>query len=73
MPAALANVFLATCRPGNVVGRYGGEEFAILLPNTSARTAHTVANRLLTAVRDLRLKHARRPSGLSRSALALAR
>ena len=61
---ALSTVFLATCRPGDVVGRYGGEEFAILLPNTSARAAHAVANRLLTAVRDLRLKHAKRANGI---------
>jgi diguanylate cyclase (GGDEF)-like protein len=60
---ALSNVFLATCRPGDMVGRYGGEEFAILLPNTGARAAHVVATRLLTAVRDLRLRHARRPNG----------
>jgi diguanylate cyclase (GGDEF)-like protein len=60
---ALSTVFLAICRPGDVVGRYGGEEFAILLPNTNARTAHAVADRLLAAVRDLRLKHAKRPTG----------
>jgi diguanylate cyclase (GGDEF)-like protein len=69
---ALSSVFLATCRPGDVVGRYGGEEFAILLPNTSARAAHPVANRLLTAVRDLRLKHARRPSGFVTVSVGIA-
>ena len=69
---ALSNVFLATCRPGDVVGRYGGEEFAILLPNTSARAAYAVATRLLTAVRDLRLKHAKRPNGFVTISLGVA-
>jgi diguanylate cyclase (GGDEF)-like protein len=69
---ALSNVFLATCRPGDVVGRYGGEEFAILLPDTSARAAHAVANRLLTGVRDLQLKHAKRPNGFVTVSLGVA-
>ena len=69
---ALANVFLTTCRPIDVVGRYGGEEFAILLPNTSARAAHAIATRLLLAVRDLRLKHAKRPNGFVTVSLGVA-
>ncbi|HEX3486986.1 MAG TPA: GGDEF domain-containing protein, partial [Micropepsaceae bacterium] len=69
---ALSTVFLATCRPGDVVGRYGGEEFAILLPNTSSRAAHAVANRLLAAVRDLRMKHAKRPNGIVTISLGVA-
>ena len=69
---ALSTVFLATCRPGDVVGRYGGEEFAVLLPNTSSRAAHAVASRLLTAVRDLRLKHAKRPNGVVTISLGVA-
>ncbi|HEY1855700.1 GGDEF domain-containing protein [Acidocella sp.] len=69
---ALSTVFLATCRPGDVVGRYGGEEFAILLPNTSSRAAHAVANRLLMAVRDLRLKHTKRPNGFATISLGVA-
>jgi diguanylate cyclase (GGDEF)-like protein len=69
---ALSNVFRATCRPGDVVGRYGGEEFAILLPDTSARAAYAVANRLLTGVRDLQLKHAKRPNGFVTVSLGVA-
>ena len=69
---ALSNVFRATCGPGDLVGRYGGEEFAILLPDTSARAAHAVANRLLTGVRDLQLKHAKRPNGFVTVSLGVA-
>jgi diguanylate cyclase (GGDEF)-like protein len=69
---ALSAVFLATCRPDDLVSRYGGEEFAVLLPNTSARAAHAVANRLLTAVRDLRLKHAKRPNGVVTVSIGIA-
>jgi len=54
---------LVALKQALIVARYGGEEFAILLPNTSDRTAHAVATRLLTAVRDLQLKHAKRPNG----------
>ena len=69
---ALSNVFLATCRSSDVVSRYGGEEFVILLPNTNAQVAHAVANRLLTGVRELRLKHAKRPNGVVTVSLGVA-
>lgn len=54
---ALALVSVAQ-RPGDRVGRMGGEEFAILLPDTDAAGAQEVAERTLQAVRVLGLPHA---------------
>ena len=42
----LSQIVLATCRESDIAGRVGGEEFAILLPQTSARSAHELAERL---------------------------
>lgn len=37
-------------RPYDFVGRFGGEEFIVIFPNTKTETALSVANRLLQAV-----------------------
>ena len=47
----------AVKRPEDVVARYGGEELAVILPNTGTAGAGVVANRLRIAVRDLRIPH----------------
>jgi diguanylate cyclase (GGDEF)-like protein len=39
-----------SCRSEDVVCRYGGEEFAVLLPNTNARAASELAERLRRAI-----------------------
>jgi len=36
----------ATCRASDIIGRYGGEEFLLLLPETSAPDAVTTADKL---------------------------
>ncbi len=44
--------------------RYGGEEFAVLLPNADRTTAYAAAERLRQAVQALALPHPREPAGI---------
>ncbi len=43
-------------REGEIGARVGGEEFALLLPHTSAQEATIVAERILKAIREKRIK-----------------
>jgi len=45
-------------RVNDIVVRYGGEEFAIILPNTDSGGAHIFAEKILGNVRDLNIPHA---------------
>ena len=51
-------------RPGDIVARYGGEEFAVVLPAAQLRGAESVADRLLTAVEGLAIRHPSSPHGV---------
>jgi diguanylate cyclase (GGDEF)-like protein len=42
----LSGIVADTCRESDIAGRVGGEEFAILLPQTNAKNAHELADRL---------------------------
>lgn len=46
----VAQLLETTCRGTDTVGRYGGEEFAILLPHTAEPGARLIAERLRAAV-----------------------
>ncbi len=46
----LASTLRAELREGDVLARFGGEEFAVLLPNTALAEAEQVAERLRAAV-----------------------
>jgi len=50
LKAAAAALMGAARRPADVVARFGGEEFVVLMPNTDAAGAHQVAQRMLDAI-----------------------
>ena len=54
---ALAQVLGRTLRTSDLLGRLGGEEFGIVLPETDAGGARELGERLLQAVRERRIEH----------------
>jgi diguanylate cyclase (GGDEF)-like protein/PAS domain S-box-containing protein len=51
-------------RPGDVVARFGGEEFAIILPNTGSAGAMQLAEDICEAMRRRQLPHRGNPLGI---------
>lgn len=60
--AEVAEVITQTMRSVDLAFRYGGDEFVLVLPQTSGRSAEAAANRLLVALRAHRFLS---PEGLS--------
>ncbi|HEY0163421.1 MAG TPA: diguanylate cyclase [Edaphobacter sp.] len=56
----------------DVVARWGGEEFAILLYGTDLHGASAVANDTLESVRALRIEHAGNPPGIVTISMGIA-
>ena len=50
-----AGLIRASLREGDVVGRYGGEEFVILMPETGVESARLVAERLRESIASQRM------------------
>ena len=53
----VAQAINKSVRSGELAGRYGGEEFAVILPHTSYEEALAVAERIVTNVRNLNIPH----------------
>ena len=59
-------------RPGDVAARFGGKEFAVILPNTSADGGHHFAENVHTAVETLNIPHCRSSYGVVTVSIGLA-
>ena len=51
-------------RPGDLVARFGGEEFTVVLPNTDNEGAYRVGVEICEAMRNRRLAHCQNPFGI---------
>jgi two-component system cell cycle response regulator len=60
---SVATTLQQRCRRGDIVYRYGGEEFLILLPEQDSVSAATMAEGVRLAVEDIFLPHPARPGG----------
>jgi diguanylate cyclase (GGDEF)-like protein len=53
MLQAIARALSDTTRASDVTGRYGGDEFVVILPDTDPEAAQGVAERIAGAVREV--------------------
>ena len=51
----LAKVVKGMIRDTDIFGRFGGEEFALLLPNTSLKDGHNIAERVRDTIGEIKL------------------
>ena len=59
----IAEAIVSACRRIDVVGRYGGEEFVILAPDTDSEAAINLAERVRQSIWNLAIPHPASPSG----------
>lgn len=62
---AIIGPIQAELRQTDVIGRYGGEEFVVILSSADAAAAHPVAERIRTSVADIRVEGFGKPIHLT--------
>jgi len=72
LQAVAARTQASVQRATDIVGRYGGEEFAILLPGSNAEAAAGIAERVRLAVTDLAIAHCGSPHGVITVSIGVA-
>ncbi|MFZ5975680.1 MAG: HD domain-containing phosphohydrolase [Bacillota bacterium] len=50
-----AEIMKATCRQDDIIARYGGDEFIIVLPKTSVEEAEEIVNRIRAAISNVEI------------------
>ncbi|MBC8007132.1 MAG: diguanylate cyclase [Prolixibacteraceae bacterium] len=68
----VAQTLQENTREGDIVCRYGGEEFIVVLPDTDQEGAATRARRILAAARDLHVTHNGKTLGSITASIGLA-
>jgi diguanylate cyclase (GGDEF)-like protein/PAS domain S-box-containing protein len=56
---AIAQLLKESCREEDIIARWGGDEFIILLPQTSGEAAHEICERITRVCRDSSYGHTR--------------
>ncbi len=61
----LGAILKRVCRSMDIVVRYGGDEFLVILPNTAADTSETIANRIKEGFHEIALAYPEIPLDLA--------
>lgn len=65
---ALATAFAIELREYDIAARFGGDEFAVLLPETTAQEAHEIASRIRSRIKTVPLEMRPNAAGVTISA-----